>query len=236
MVLFRPGPMIGEARGSIGGSTFSRNRGGMYIRNRATPTNTITLARTQARALFATVSAAWQTALTPTQRAAWNAWAEFAPEAESLNKLGDTIRIGGKAAYQRINMRLLYAGLPPVTATPDDSIPATPVVNSLDIVRELNGDFVLTVALTTNPANQHFQLFSGPYVPPGATLVQKNQLRLINTGVVATNEVNGGPQWVSRYGAVQAGQRIALGVRALRTDGLVSDMLEMGQFEIQQQT
>ena len=227
--------MIGEARGSIGGSTFSRNRGGMYIRNRATPTNTVTIARTQARALFATISSSWETVLTPAQRAAWDAWAEFAPEAESLNKLGDTIRIGGKAAFQRINMRLAFAGLPQVTATPDSNAPATPVITAVTAQRAVTGDFNLDVDTTTVPAATHLQLFAGPYVKPGQTLLQKNNLRLVQTGTAANNSVIGGASWVSRYGPVQAGQRIAMAIRALRTDGLTSDTVEIGLVEITQE-
>ena len=236
MVLFRPGPMIGEARGSIGGQTFSRNRGGMYIRARATPTNTVTQARTLARALFATISSSWETVLTPAQRSAWDAWAEFAPEAESLNKLGDTIRIGGKAAFQRINMRLAFAGLPQVTNTPDSNAPATPTVTAVDAIRQIGGEFLLTVSTTTVPASTHLQLFAGPYVKPGQTLLQKNNLRLVATGVAATNSVAGGASWVTRYGPVQAAQRIAMGVRQLRADGLISDLLELGLVTITQET
>ena len=235
MVLFRPGPMIGEARGSIGGSTFSRNRGGMYIRNRATPTNTVTPARTTARALFATISSSWETVLTQAQRAAWDAWAELAPEAESLNKLGDTIRIGGKAAFQRINMRLAFAGLAQVTATPDSSAPATPVITGIDAQRQLTGDFLLTADASTVPAATHLQLFAGPYVKPGQTLLHKNNLRLVATGTAATTNVSGGASWVSRYGPVQAGQRIAMAIRALRNDGLVSDLVEIGLVTITQE-
>jgi hypothetical protein len=235
MVLFSPGPMVGEARGSIGGQTFSRNRGGMYIRTRAVPTNTITPARTLARQVFANISSAWETVLTPAQRTAWDAWAEFAPEAESVNKLGNTIRIGGKAAYQRLNTRLLFAGMTPVTSPPTKDAPQAPALSGSTVQRSITNDFDLDVQTASIEATERLQLYAGPYVEPGATLLQKNQLRLIRTGAAGTNSVAGGDEWEERYGPVQAGQRIAVAYRVLDADGLTSDRVELGLIEITQE-
>ena len=39
---FTPGPTVASLSGSVGGQTYSRNRGGAYIRNRAIPITSTT--------------------------------------------------------------------------------------------------------------------------------------------------------------------------------------------------
>lgn len=230
MVLIRPGNLAGEARGSIGGQTFSRNRGGMYVRSRATPTNTITPARTTIRSQFANTSSSWQTALSQAQRDSWDAWAELAPEATSVNKLGDTIRIGGKAAYQRLNVRLLQAGLSPVTDPPINNAPFSPIFTSLAAdtdpsVPDLN--LVLTTA-AAGAANK-VQLFAGPTIAPGASILQKNQLRLVANSALNGTATTGSATYPARYGYPTIGARSSFAMRMISEEGLVSDLVELGQ-------
>lgn len=232
MVLFRPGIAVSEARGSIGGQTFSRNRGGMYIRARATPTNTVTPARTVVRAQFANVSSGWRNVLNDVQRAAWDAWAELSPDATTLNSLGETIRIGGKAAYQRLNLRLLQAGMTPVTDPPTISGPAAPASPTAALTNDMGDVGAATLAATAPGAGRRLQLFMGPPVPPGATLLQKNQLRLIGTGADNAAVVTATAAYQSRYGAPPVGARVAAACRTIQITGQVSDLVEMGFIEV----
>jgi hypothetical protein len=100
--------MITQASGSIGGATFSRNRGGMYIRSRANPTNPGSAFQTVIRGFVAALTSAWNDTLTSSQRAAWDTYAENVPMTDSL---GEPRNIGGLGHYVRSNVPRLQAGL-----------------------------------------------------------------------------------------------------------------------------
>lgn len=123
---FTPGPTIGAASGSIGGTTFSRNRYGAYTRVRAIPVNPSTTAQQNVRSRLATYSANWQL-LTAAQRLAWENWAQQNPV---VNSLGMQQVLAGQVAYVGINTRLAQAtdtaiDVPPITPAPTGLVTLT---------------------------------------------------------------------------------------------------------------
>lgn len=74
MAIIRGGSPMGEIRGKLGASVFSRNKAGQIIRAYAKPTDAATQAQIQARSNFAQSMNAFHT-LTPAQKAAWNSFA-----------------------------------------------------------------------------------------------------------------------------------------------------------------
>jgi hypothetical protein len=64
-----------ELRGSIAGQTYSRNRGGAFVRARVTPTNPSSGAQVRARDGFLQASRAWMS-LSQDDKAAWAGFAE----------------------------------------------------------------------------------------------------------------------------------------------------------------
>lgn len=107
---------VSDARGSVGGSTFSRNRGGQYIRQRTKGVNPNSERQASTRATFGTMQSSWR-ALTEAQRESWRNNATNFP---TKNKLGDTITLGGNTLFQKCNMVLAKAGLPPVLTCPNN--------------------------------------------------------------------------------------------------------------------
>ena len=107
MALFR-GTLIGQASGSVAGNTFSRNRGGQYIRNRAVPVNPNSPQQVAVRNALSQLSTAWGQSLTATQRMDWDVYAQNVPV---LNRLGDIITLTGFNMYIRCNTPRLQAGL-----------------------------------------------------------------------------------------------------------------------------
>ena len=110
---------LGQILGSVGGATFSHNRGGSYVKRRATPTNPNTLAQTDIRGILATLSSGWSS-VDETDRLAWDNWAAANPTTDSL---GNEINWSGHQAYIGLNSRLLLAGAaanpqPPITSGP----------------------------------------------------------------------------------------------------------------------
>lgn len=107
MALIKTGGLIAEIRGSVGGATFARNRGGAYVRNRSIPINPASVRQVAVRSVFADLTQLWGTVLTPAQRDAWNVYAENVP---LINALGEPRQATGLNHYVRSNSLLLDVG------------------------------------------------------------------------------------------------------------------------------
>lgn len=111
---FTPGPTIAAASGSIGGTVYSHNRGGMYTRNRSIPITSTTSFALNAKQRLATASQDWQ-GLSDTQRASWLQWALQNPVTDTL---GFPRHLTGHQSFVGINTRLLLQVAPTLTAPP----------------------------------------------------------------------------------------------------------------------
>lgn len=113
------------ASGSMGGQTASHNRGGMYLRARAVPTNPGSQFQQDIRTIFSGLTTRWQV-ITALQREAWTTYAINVPV---LNRMGDPIILTGQQMYIRCNSARIQAGLPVV-----DDGPTVFAMDSLSIV------------------------------------------------------------------------------------------------------
>lgn len=107
MALIKLGGLVAEVRGSIGGATFARNRGGAYIRNRSVPLNPQSARQSAVRQVFGQLSNLWSTSLTASQRTAWETYASNVP---LPNSLGEDRNVSGINMYSRGNSLLLDTG------------------------------------------------------------------------------------------------------------------------------
>jgi hypothetical protein len=99
--------VIASASGSLGGLVFSRNRGGMYIRQRAVPVNPSSADQQAVRMIFGNLSTTWAT-LTADQRTSWATYAENTPV---TGPLGDPVTLTGQQMYVRCNSARVRGGL-----------------------------------------------------------------------------------------------------------------------------
>lgn len=97
-----------QASGSIGGITYSHNKGGMYTRSRATPTNPNTSRQQAIRSAMGGVLSYWTNVLTQTQR---NAWDTYAANTPVLDKLGELRNLSGQQMFLRSNLQRVVAGI-----------------------------------------------------------------------------------------------------------------------------
>lgn len=95
--------MAAVIRGSIGGTTFSRNAAGDYVRNRTKPTYPGTQEQAVRASQMASVVDTWQ-GLTIAQRDAWEAKRS---SNELKNKVGQSMVPSGFNLYARANLSLL---------------------------------------------------------------------------------------------------------------------------------
>lgn len=107
MAIFRPGPLVSEIRGSVGGTTFSRNPAGQIIRQRSNPVNPNSSRQQTVRTVLATISNRWGNILTQAQRDAWDT---YAAAVTMTNRLGDPFFLAGFQHYVRSNTAILQAG------------------------------------------------------------------------------------------------------------------------------
>lgn len=97
-----------QVSGSIGGITYSHNRGGLYTRARAIPTDPATARQTVLRNAMANLSARWRDVVTVAQRTEWNEYAEATP---LLDPLGEPRNVGGLGMYIRGNVPRIQSGI-----------------------------------------------------------------------------------------------------------------------------
>ncbi|GAH79094.1 unnamed protein product, partial [marine sediment metagenome] len=115
MALVRYGAGIVQMSGSIGGTTFARNRSGNYARARTTPVNPASDLQETRRAAIAQLADRWAQIVTPVQRTAWNL---YASSVAMKNRLGEVVHLSGYNHYLRSNSCVLLTGDPPVDAGP----------------------------------------------------------------------------------------------------------------------
>lgn len=94
----RFGNGVADGRGSIGGTTFSRNRYGSYARTRIVPVNPSTDRQRASRSAFRSAALAWK-ALTDAQRQSWVTYANNTP---IIDRLGASVPLAPMQAFMKV--------------------------------------------------------------------------------------------------------------------------------------
>ena len=153
-----------DARGSMAGNTFSRNKGGAYVRARIKGVNSKSALQVVRRAVQSAASAAWSS-LTAAQRTAWGT---YALNTSWTNKLGASINIGGIAAFTRLYTLRILAGLAAPTAAPTMTGHASGTVVTFSAITSTQ---VVTLAVPTlgwdkDTDDDTLLIFQGMPMPP----------------------------------------------------------------------
>lgn len=96
------GSGIAEIRGKVGGSIYSRNKGGAYVKNFASPTNPQTALQIAVRQKLNDVSRLWST-ISGSQRNNWN---EVAATIAFTDSLGEAYYLSGFGLFCKCNLNL----------------------------------------------------------------------------------------------------------------------------------
>jgi len=114
--------LVTQVSGSVGGTTYSHNKSGMYQRARAIPVNPNTSRQVNVRSALTALVTAWSSVLTAAQRSAWNLYAANVPV---TNPLGDAVLRSGQQWYigcntprLQVNTNIGTAVLPRVDDAP----------------------------------------------------------------------------------------------------------------------
>jgi len=127
MAIVRYGLIVTGIRGSVGGSTYSANKSGPYVKAWAPAINPRTPFQSNERRILSWVASEWRN-ITPAQRAGWNTWAALAPQ-EQTNTLGEAYYLSGFQWFVKLNIRLELMGRAWLAACPAGAYPAQPTIN-----------------------------------------------------------------------------------------------------------
>jgi len=208
---------VSNASGKIGGTVYSRNKGGSYFRNWVYPNNPQTSKQQTQRNLLAAKSAAWRL-LTTGERDAWDTWADENP---ILDRLGNSIKLSGAQAYNKINMNRTNAGDGATQA--DTPAAATFELDVIDTAGSLSIGITATefqIPLSTGAAADQI-LFTHASLPVSAGVTNTNSnMRLIEVVTLDEDNILDGyydiyTEYVAYIGSIatKAGFRINVSVQ-----------------------
>lgn len=203
MAKFTPGPTVAEVRGSIGGTVYSRNRYGAYMRFRAKPTVSTTAHALAAKARMTQMTQAWQN-LTAAQRLSWNQWANATP---IVGALGESQQLTGHAAFVGVNCRLDCLAAAPITAPPITPAPAP--LGSLGMTPDKTaGTCFLAYTPTPIGAAERLWITATQQPSAGKTWVENLLKGLIYSGLAEVSPFDAITGIEGRIGALVIGQTL----------------------------
>lgn len=210
--------VVSDMRGKLNGSVFARNRGGLYVRTKVTPSNPQTGAQQLARNILGSLSQQWKT-LTDSQRLSWNnAVGNF----QTTDVFGDIRNPSGLNLFVRLNANLGNVGVAPILVAPQPQGAKT--VEVFNIVPDGTGQaFDLDNGLIAVPANTSAVIESTVGVSAGKSNVN-SLYRKINV-VVAAGAITADmiSEQTIKFGAVVTGQRYSVRIKYVNiTTGEVS--------------
>lgn len=186
--------------GSFRGDTYSRNRFGQYMRNRATPVQPGTAAQTQQRSRLSTNAAGYR-ALSGTQRAGWESLGGMIERTDSL---GQVYTLNGFMAYCSVNNNNLDAGNAIVATAPALVTPAAILTATVTLTAA-----ALSIAYTATPLDAGVRLFTWASPQRSAGRSYEGDYRLIAvSAAAAASPADVFAAYQARFGTPVVGNRI----------------------------
>lgn len=213
-----------QRSGSTGGTVYSHNRFGAYIRARTVPVNPNTDRQVAVRNAVRALTIAWANTLTQIQRDAWDVYASNVPW---QNKFGDDVRLTGLAHYVRSNTQMVALNFGRIDAAPAImNLAAAELLlgcTASEATQQLDITFDDTEPWATEAgAFQHFYLG----VPQNASITFfGGPWRYITSVAGITPAVS--PKLATAPFPIADGQRLWLKSRIMRADGRLSELAQL---------
>lgn len=197
--------LVSDVRNSLNGSTFARNRGGSYFRNKTTPTNPKSAPQNLVRAGFAYVSQAWR-GLTEEQRLSWNEGAINFPYTDAF---GDSHTLSGFGVFQKLNTNLHSIGVAINDVCPAKTAVFAPANISLIAEAEENV-LALTVGPSPLPAGFVMVIEATRQVSAGKYNLNNAYRRLQFNAAGPTIDIEIASTYTQKFGALVEGQKVGV--------------------------
>jgi hypothetical protein len=130
MAVIVPGPVVADIRGKVGGVTYSRNQGGLYVKANPDWTQPASGFRDATQDALEFVAKAWSDTLTENQRQSWRIYARAHPRP---NRWGHRTLTNGYTFFVRANFYLcvgretiFYPTAPTLPPPPAPTFTASP--------------------------------------------------------------------------------------------------------------
>lgn len=212
--------IIAAASGSMGGTTFSRNRFGQYTRARAVPVNPQSAFQNVVRNALSQLVTSWTEVLTQAQRDAWDTYGQNVPVVDAL---GNSRNLAGQNWYIACNVPRIQSLLGIVNDAPTifdrgtfdpPSITVDATDDEIDVAFDDANDWAnetggAMFVYVSRPVNASRNFFAGPYRFAG-----------LIAGDDTTTPTS--PATFDLPFPVAAGNKVGTFVRVARADGRLS--------------
>jgi hypothetical protein len=222
LVLFGNG--ITDARGSVGGSSFSRSKAGAITMRKPHGVNPRTKRQTQVRSTWSNLSQAWSVTLGGTDRAAWAAYAAANPV---TNRFGNTTYLSGFGMFCSCNGTLIASGVAVQTLPPAGSIGGGLLTLALTATHGSPSTLSVAYTFAGGGSTPKLQIFASAPLSVGISFVS-GQLRYMGN-FNPTSPTSFQAAYLSKWGfePTAAGGQIFVRCRLIDTDtGLVTPSMQ----------
>jgi hypothetical protein len=198
---------LNQIRGSVSGSTFSKNHNGIYVKSKSNPINPDTTRQQLVRSQLSSVSKSWGS-LTDEQREGWKNKA--ASEWAYQDALGETKRYSGNQLFNKLNMQLVTADLPLI----EDAVSPADIdfVETINLLVELAVDGTLSIVEVTFAADAigagQTLIFDGsPAGSPGRDSASFKRKK-VGSRTVVNDNYDITAEYLLAYGIPQVGEAV----------------------------
>ena len=212
MAIFTPGVAVGQISGRVGGSVFSRNRGGSYIRNGSVPVSVQSEKALAYKGYLSYASQLWASETAANRQA----WTSFAQTKTVTNRLGKSISLTAQNWYVKLNSRLLAAGASPIEIPPADAPPGTPVISGFTVDA---GAGSTELTFTPTPLPTDISLWVRGAKVQSSTIINVENLltTLIISPSAQASPLDLEDELIEAFGVLQVGATYVIEARALDT-------------------
>ncbi len=200
--------IVTGASGSVGGTTYAKNRNGMYLRAKTAPTQPRSAAQDTVRSSFTGSAQAWR-GLSETQRAGWQA---LGTQVKTTDSLGQSSTLTGAQMHLSLNTVLATTGASPISDAPSqpETLAALPTI-TLDAARAGTATGAFSLFIRSAAYAGKVQVYATPAVSAGRNYFGKSSFRLLT---VVDGLLNGGTSvtaaYTAKYGTPALGAKIAV--------------------------
>lgn len=221
------GAAVTDARGKIAGIVYSKNAAGAYVRQKVSPTQSLTTRRGVVRERITNLTKYFSGTLTAAQVTAWNAFAKNNPVS---NVFGHSITLSGIQTFCRLNAAILNAGGTQIDDPPTSL--AITGITSLSITAAA-GTPALSIVFGPSPldTNVKLDIFATQQLPTGRSYT-KSYMRWIGVSNAAqTTPFNALAMYTAKFGALTEGSKIGFQVGTIdvttgaKTNGLYTTVV-----------
>lgn len=200
--------LLTDISGKSGGTVFSKNKGGAYLKNRVVPSNPQTAKQIGVRSRISSLSQAWKS-LTSEQQAAWQG---ATPSFQYVNNLGQLRSYTAQALFMALNSSI-RAGNPSaalLTSPPAPAAITNVVPTALNFLVDTgNPDTVDITFAPTVPSGHTVLVQATRGLSPGVTRPSQSFFRQIGVIPAAgTSPVDMVTEWAAEFGSAAVGQKV----------------------------